>query len=203
MAEVLDFDDGGIVPLLPRADEEWLRDDTATEGEEGSDEEPVDDARLGMAPAATRGEEEPAAEGEVQEGGEEEPAGDDDVIAAVDAADVALAVPLADAAGEAVPAAAHGYFSISPLGYVKCSLPNFDPDKVIGHIGHTRDGASIFANCRLHPKCTVTCGVRRHDVSREYMAAWLCMGEPVDKALPRAEREAAGRHHVALWKRPY
>lgn len=94
-------------------------------------------------------------------------------------------------------------FEITEMGYVKGLLPPHDPQRVVGLVGYKRDMSSIFANCHLHPACSVSAGIRRFDVPRTYMAQWLLLGEVLPEGVPRPERLEAGRRHRALWQRPF
>ena len=134
---------------------------------------------------------------------DDERATDCDLVAAVVAVEEVVVADEPPAGAGHAPAAARGDISISDIGYVKTTKPGFDPDQVIGYVNYRGDGSNIFANCHLHPKCSVSAGIRRHDVTREYMAEWLTMGEPVSLDLPRDVRLAAGVRHRELWVRPY
>ena len=73
----------------------------------------------------------------------------------------------------------------------------------VGLVGYRGDRTNIFANCHLHPKCSVSAGIMRHHVPKEYMAEWLMLGEVVDRDAPMEQRLAAGAAHRARWVRPY
>lgn len=139
---------------------------------------------------------------------------DDEFVAVAESAEECLALPLHDAPDGVHPAAGSSGdcepppevwvdgIHISALGYVRCSRAGFDPVRVIGFVSYRGDMSSIFANCHLHPACSVSAGIRRNDVPREHMASWLAMGEVVDKTLPRPERLMAGTRHRTVWKKP-
>ncbi|CAE8581355.1 unnamed protein product [Polarella glacialis] len=90
---------------------------------------------------------------------------------------------------------------ISGLGYVTCRRPPHTGN-VIGLVSWKGDGKSIFAGCHIHPQCSVSCGIMRFDVSREYMAEWLAAGEPCPSTLPMAVKLRMRDAHRALWRRP-
>ena len=94
-------------------------------------------------------------------------------------------------------------FDIDSLGYVRGRGPPHDPLRTVGLVGFRGDGSSIFANCHLHPSCSVSCGVRVRPVTKDWMAKWLMKGEVVSRDLPRDVRVAAGKRHRAEWVRPF
>ena len=113
---------------------------------------------------------------------------------------VAPGEPEVGAGADVAPAPA---YSISKLGYVTALTPPLGPNRVVGLVNVKADGSSIFANCHIHPHCSVSAGIRRFDVSREYMAEWLLKAKPICRTAPRAERLELARQHQAEWVRPY
>ena len=93
-------------------------------------------------------------------------------------------------------------FEISELGYVTSSRPPFGPNTRLGLVGYRGDNTSIYANCHMHPKCSVSAGIRVRPVSREWMASWLARGVPIDTKAPMVDRLAEGQRHRALWAKP-
>eukprot|EP00959_Pyramimonas_sp_CCMP1952_P209933 4392487-Pyramimonas_sp.AAC.1 len=88
------------------------------------------------------------------------------------------------------------------LGVVTGLAPPHSGVPTCGFVGYRGDRTNIFANCHLHPKCSVSAGIMRHHVPMKYMAEWLMLGEVVDRDLPMEERMAAGARHRARWVRP-
>lgn len=113
-----------------------------------------------------------------------------------------LRQPFASASSAAALAFPECGYSVSPLGYVRCNKPGFDPDRIIGLVGYKRDGKSIFANCHMHSVCSVSAGIMVQDVPRDWMAAWLARGAPPPPGASVAERKQLGKEHRKLWKRP-
>ena len=93
---------------------------------------------------------------------------------------------------------------VSPLGYVTCSWPKFVglDTPTLGLIGMKLNNEEMFANCHLHPKCSLGRSVQVKSRPRMHMAKWLAMGRPVPRSAPRAERLAAGAEHRALYRPP-
>lgn len=92
-------------------------------------------------------------------------------------------------------------WTISELGYVRCSRPGF-PNRTIGLVGWKSNGKSKFANCHMHSICSVSVGVMKKDVSMEYLAEWLLKGTPAPEGATVAQKKALGVAHRALWVRP-
>lgn len=154
------------------------------------------------------------------------PEANQEVVAAVEAAAEALgpivpvevlaepAAPAASAAVDAPPPAsplppppipppADTGWEISDVGYVTATnYPPFEPGRRVGLVGYRGTGASIFANCHIHPKCSVSAGIRRHHMDRSHMAEWLLLAEPIDRTAPMEDRLAAGKRHRDLWVNP-
>ena len=139
-----------------------------------------------------------------------------DLVAAVDEVGRAFDPPDVVAAAEEVcrgsssastdpppppPFPACGYL-ISDLGYVTFNRPGHDPTKPIGLVGWKRDGKSIFANCHLHPVCSISAGIQRVHIPREHMAEWLCTGQKQPPGLSREARLAMGAEHRRNYVRP-
>jgi hypothetical protein len=93
-------------------------------------------------------------------------------------------------------------FTISELGYVRTSRAPFQPNQQLGLVGYKSDMSAIFANCHVHPHCSVSCGIRRHDVAREVMAEWLLLAVPISETAPMAERREETKRHRAAWIKP-
>ena len=167
-----------------------------------------DEAALGIAPA-----EEPLQpDGGGESAGPEVAEVDEELVAAVDATSSFLVQPAAPpppvdlvaappADTEPAPPPTGPTFvndvSLSEFGFVRCNLPGFDPEKVIGFVGYQCDRSNIFASCHLHPQCSVSCGIRRRDAPKQVMAEWLAKGEIVDRSLPRSVRLEATKAHRA------
>lgn len=93
-------------------------------------------------------------------------------------------------------------YVVSDMGYVRCNREGHDPQRTVGLVGWKTDGKSIFANCHLHSACSISCGIMRKDVSREYMAEWLVKGIVPPAGSTVAEKKALGVAHRKLWVKP-
>ena len=95
----------------------------------------------------------------------------------------------------------HPEFDISPLGYVRgFGHPHFG--KVVGLVNYKRDGRSVFANCHLHPKCSMSAGIMRADIPTTWMASWLIRGKPTTPEMSREQKLQFGQDHRDDWARP-
>lgn len=145
---------------------------------------------------------------------EEAPGPDEDAMAVVHTVSMALAgsaasgqaqssgssdlPPAPEEPGEIV---GPGYI-MSDLGYVRCSRPGHDINKSVGLVGWKRDKKSMYANCHLHSTCSISVGVMRRPVAREYLAEWLCKGQRPPDGASIEERKRLGVEHRKLWVRP-
>lgn len=128
-----------------------------------------------------------------------------EVVAAVEQVAAALAEPSPasqQAADPPPPPQPDVGFTISDLGYVRSTRPGADPERMVGLVGWKRDGRSIFANCHLHAVCSISAGIMRVNISREWMAAWLVQGEVPPAGATREERRLLGVQHRQLWRKP-
>ena len=92
-------------------------------------------------------------------------------------------------------------WTMSELGYVTSHRPQH-AGRTLGLVGYKRDQRSIFAACHLHPVCSISRGIMRRNISREWMAQWLFMGQPVAPDMSRQEKLALGKAHRDLWAPP-
>ena len=88
----------------------------------------------------------------------------------------------------------NGMLSLTPFGSVKLD------GKLIGFVGHYPCKTRVFANCHMHPKCAIQCGIARRPVSRLKLAEWLATGVPCPD-LTRQQRLEAGATHRLQWSR--
>ena len=93
-------------------------------------------------------------------------------------------------------------YTISDLGYVRCNRGGHDPTKTVGLVGWKTDGRSIFANCHLHPACSVSARITRQGIIREHLAEWLCKGQRPPPGMSREDRVQMGKEHPALFSGP-
>ncbi len=94
------------------------------------------------------------------------------------------------------------HIHIDVLGYVTISLPGYDPTRVLGLVGYRGDMSSIFCNCHIHSNCSVSFGIKVHDVPKIVMARWLLQGKLLPRDAPIDEKRAEGNIHRAAWPRP-
>ena len=87
-----------------------------------------------------------------------------------------------------------GSVTISGVGYVRSSLPQFAEVPTLGLVCRYRDGRTVCANCHLHPRCAIKVSVFREPVEDLRLAQWLATGE-VCAGLPWDESLAMGAVH--------
>lgn len=215
--EYSDENDALLVDNDPQLLEDMLND--IIEHTEGAEMESIDAAALGAEepPDSTEGQE-PQGPADIQEQGETPPPDEIDRQSVINVVDAVSASGIDAPAGSPSPsppnvgqplapvAADHGFpecgFKVSDLGYVTCNWPGHQNDRYIGLVGWKRDRKSMFANCHLHSVCSISVGVMRRPVSEEYLARWLCLGQPPHEGATVAEKKAMGVEHRKLWVRP-
>ena len=92
-------------------------------------------------------------------------------------------------------------FTMSQLGYVRGLRAPHTGD-IIGLVGYKSDRRSIFANCHMHPACSISAGIMRCDIQPAWMANWLVSGTPIARDAPKEQRAALGLEHRRKWARP-
>ena len=103
----------------------------------------------------------------------------------------------------AAPGVEHSDVHISPLGHVSCSRPEFNEFPTLGLVGWKRGSRrDIFANCHLHPRCSLSRGTATRPITLEHMAQWLASGRVASRSEPHNVRLSAGKEHRDAFRRP-
>lgn len=131
---------------------------------------------------------------------EVEPSPEVEAVAA-DAEAAILEDPIHPPVGEIPEVDGGALYTLSPMGYVTSHRAPH-AGQILGLVGYKRDAKSIFANCHLHSKCSISSGIMRINIEREWMAEWLMRGVPPPPGASVIQKQLMGAEHRTLWARP-